>query len=53
MDSDVPGQSADKGCRLGDIHVASVMDKEVVEEHVQRRPSDVKDKIVTRTRKDS
>ena len=52
-DSDVPSQSADKECRLGDLHLASVMDKAVAGEHVQRWPSDMKDKIVRRTRKDS
>ena len=32
-DSDVPGQSVSKKCRLGDLHLAVVMDKDVAQEH--------------------
>ena len=33
MDSHVPSQSVDKRCRLGDLHWASVMGKDVVKKH--------------------
>ena len=52
MDSDIPTQSADRQSRLGDLHLAFAMDKGVAKEHAQWRRSDMKDKIVTQTRKD-
>ena len=47
MGSDILAQSADKRCRSGDLHLASVAGKEVVKWH-----SDMKEKIETHTRKD-
>ena len=50
MASDVPSQSVDKKCRLGDHRLAFLMDKELVKEHAQRWRSDMKDKIGAQTR---
>ena len=52
MGSDIPTQSADKNSRLGDNHLAFVMDKDVPKERAQWSRPDMKDKIVTQTRKD-
>ena len=35
MDSDIPTQSLGRKCRAGDLHVASVGDKEVAKAHAQ------------------
>ena len=49
-DSDIPIQSTDKASRLGDLHVAFVMDEEVVKEHAQWRQTEMKEKVDTQTR---
>ena len=52
MDSAIPTQSVETEGRLGDLHLAFVMDKGVAKEHARRRRSDMKEKIDMRTRKD-
>ena len=52
MDSDIPTQSVDTKCRVGDLHLAFFADKEVVKEHAQRWRSDMREKIDAQTRKD-
>ena len=52
MGSDVPTQVADKKCRAGDLHLASVAGKEVVEENGQWWQSDTKGKIDAQDRED-
>ena len=52
VDSDVPSQSAVKKCRLGHLHLAFVMDKDVVKGHAQWRRSAMETKIGTQARKD-
>ena len=47
MDSDTPTQSADKKSRLGELHLAVMTNKEVVEEHAQWSRSEMKEKIDT------
>ena len=48
--SDVPTQSASKRSRLGDLHLASVIDEEVAKERAQQWRSDMEEKIDTETR---
>ena len=52
LDSDIPNQSVEKICRLGDCHLAFVTDKDVAKEHARRRRSDMTEKIDTQTRQD-
>ena len=52
MDSDVPSNLAEKKCRLGNLHLACVMEKNVAKENAQWWPSDMGGKIDTQTRKD-
>ena len=52
VDSDAPGQSVDKKCRLGDPHLAVAREREVAKEHADWWRSDMKGKICTQTRKD-
>ena len=52
MDSDIPTQSADKTCRVGDAHLALVSDKGVLNEQVQWRHPEINGKIVMQTRQD-
>ena len=42
----------DTKCRLGDLHVAFVMDKDVATGHAQWWRSHMKEKVDTQTRKD-
>ena len=51
-DSDVPSLSAAEECRLGDLKLAFVMDKDVANEHAPRRRSDMREQIGAQTRKD-
>ena len=50
MDSDTPIQAIDKRSRLGEHHLAFVMDKEVLREHVQRWQRAFEEKIESQTR---
>ena len=50
MDSNIPALSIGKKSRLGDLHVASVMDEEEVRELARRRRPEIKAKINTQTR---
>ena len=52
MDSETPTQSIDKRSRIGDLHLAFVMGKEVVKEHAQWRQSELEEKIDTQNRLD-
>ena len=52
MASGIPTQSIDKESRLGDLHLAFVMDKEVVKEHAQWWQPEMKAKIDTQPRMD-
>ena len=51
MDSDIPTQSVDKKCRAGDLHFASVADKEMVKKHAQWRHADMMGNIDAQTHK--
>ena len=53
MDSDMRTQSIGKKSRLGALHLAFVMDKEVVKENAQWRQPEMKGKIDARTRMDT
>ena len=50
MASDIPTHSIDTKSRLGDLHVASVMDKEVAKEHGRLWEPEMKEKVDTQTR---
>ena len=50
-DSDIPTQAIDKKSRLGDAHLAFVMDKQVAKEHAQWLQPEMTEKIDTQTRK--
>ena len=50
MDSDIPTQSSEKKSRLGDLHLAFVMNQEVVKERAQWRRPELGEKIETYTR---
>ena len=51
MDSDTPTQSTDKESRLGDLRLASVMDKEVVKGRALRWQPGMKEGIDTQIRR--
>ena len=52
MDLDVSSQSVVKKCRMGDLLLSSVADKDVVKGHAQWWRSDMKEKVDAQTRKD-
>ena len=52
MNSDTPTQSVEKKSRLGELHLALVMDKEVAEDHAQEWRPETKEKIDTQARMD-
>ena len=52
MDSDIPTQSVDNKSLLGNLHLAFVMDKAVVEEHAQWWQRGMRAKIDAQTRMD-
>ena len=52
MDSDIPSHPSGKKCRLGDLHMASVAEKEVVAKRAQWWHSKMKGGKDTRPRKD-
>ena len=53
MDTDTPTQSIDERSRLGDLHPASVTDKEVAKERAQWWQPEMKENIGTRTPMDT
>ena len=52
MNSDIPTQWLGKKYRAGDLHLASVADKEEARGHAQWRHSDMKGEIAVQSRKD-
>ena len=50
-DSDIPTESLGKKCRIGELHVAFVADKEGVKEHVQWWRFEMKEKIDVQSQK--
>ena len=52
MGPDFPTQSIGKNSRLGDLHLAFVMDKEVAKEHAQWWKPEMQGEIGTQARMD-